>query len=197
MLNAERYGPTPGESVAAIWTDLDFPPNKREYPVVQRFLTVVGSMYVNGGAWFGSFRVPSKASFKWYASRGRLEEMDFFDRFWQTDSVRSLFPELAAPAGFRCDPPFRLGNAFTLDGELAAAIFCGGAYANCQGTAAEAKAFGQEVCAELIGTRFDEVYVFVNHARWCGLFDGIVDWTWLLLDRRASLIHVLCASDVD
>src|SRR5262249_55958494 len=87
--------------------------------------------------------------------------------------------------------------AFTLDGEFAEAIFCGGVYGNYQGTASEAKLFGQEVCSELFGARFDEVYVYTNHARWCGFFDGILDRTWVLLDKRAALIHVLCASDVD
>ncbi len=121
----------------------------------------------------------------------------FFDHLWQTEAVRRTLPELVAEPGFRCQPPFAWGNPFTLDGEFASALFGGGAYSLYKGTAADAKVAAAAPAAELLGRRFERSQVFTNHAEWCGYFCGIVDWTWVVLDFQAHLLHVVAVTDVD
>ena len=51
---------------------------------------------------------------------------------------------------------------------------------------------------ELLEGRFSEVLVYANHAPWTDFFFDIAwDRTWLMVDKRERLVHVLCATDTD
>jgi hypothetical protein len=181
----------------SVWGDLRLSVVRRSFPATKRFVETLRQLHVNGGACFGSFRFPATGPFLAVAGRGELAGSGFFDHLWQTETVHRVLPELAAEPGFRTRRPFAWGNPFTLDGELASALFHGGAYSQYKGTAAKAKAEAAAPAAELLGRRFERSQVFTNHGEWCGYCSGIVDWTWVVLDFQAHLLHVVCAMDVD
>jgi hypothetical protein len=193
----EGFSLPPGGPLSRVWAGLDFAPARSPYPATAAFAARLRRLYGNGGAWFASFKVPADPTLRWYACRGRLDEVGFFDRFWHAPSVPAALPDLGDRRG-RPREPFALMTSFTLDGELAAALFAGGAYSLYRGTAAAAKRAGRRVARELIGERYDEVYVHACHRPWCNELDGmVVTWTWVVLDLRAAVLHVLCAADVD
>ena len=186
----------PKGTLKQLWTGLDFLPAKQKYHVAEAYLNDLRRLYCEAA--FTSLEVPPSSEFRWFASRGRLDEIKFFDRFWRTPSVRAALPALEIGRAFRCRIPFKPGNAFSLDGEFAAALFTGGCYSKYRDTPAAAKAVGQRVSHDLIGERHDEIYVYCNHEPWCEAFEGMmVTWTWVILDLRHAIIHVLYASDVD
>ncbi len=180
----------------ALWRDLRLSAARRSFPATEEFVETLRNLHVNGGACFGSFRFPA-GPFLEVASRGELAGSGFFDHLCQSDAVHRTLPEIAASSGFRCQRPFVWGNPFTLDGEFASALFSGGAYSQYKGTASNAKVEAAAPAAELLGPGFERSHVYTNHGEWCSYFTGIVDWTWVVLDFRARLLHVVCATDVD
>ncbi|MBX9677763.1 MAG: hypothetical protein K2X38_03285 [Gemmataceae bacterium] len=179
------------------WGDLRLSVARRSFPATERFVSTLRSHHINGGACFRSFRFPGAGPFLEVARKGELAASGFFDHFWQTKAVHAVLPELAAEADFRCKPPFVWGNPFTLDGDFASALFSGGAYSQYKGSAAEAKVEAAAPASELLGKRFERSQVFTNHAEWCRYFSGIVDWTWVVLNFKDHLLHVVAATDVD
>lgn len=185
------------EAREAPWADLRLSAARPTLPAAERFVASLRGLHANGGACFASFRFPGTVRFLTAVSRGELIASGFFDHLWQTDAVRRTLPEVAADPGFQCKLPFVRGNPFTLDGELATALFFGGAYGDYKGTAADARAEAATPAAELLGSRFERSLVFTNHGPWCDYFLGMVDWSWVVFDTDARLIHVLCATDWD
>jgi hypothetical protein len=186
----------PDGTLKDFWAGVDFAPARRRYPAAAAYRKRLQQLYSEAA--FASFEVPPAPAVRWYLARGRPDEVKFFDRFWRAPSVRAAFPALGAGRDFRCREPFQFESSFALDGELAAVLFSGGCYSKFQGTPTAAMQVGRDVSRNLIGERYNEVYLFRNHGPWCGLFEGMATWwTVVVVDLREALIHVLYAADVD
>lgn len=199
MLEPDFTEPVP--TVAAqvrAWRDADFPLNTRTYPSLEKFVEALRPRYANGAVLSASFRWPGEPTFDWYLSRNRAEELLFFHKFWHAPTPAAALRELRVPADYAGRPPFQWASSFSLAGELALALYNGGAYHRPAGTGADEMRLAGQVTLELFGGRYSEVLTFVNHGAWTPFFHDVAwDFTWLLLDKRERLVHVLCATDTD
>jgi hypothetical protein len=197
-LLADRVGFSmpPDGTLREYWAGVDFAPVRRRSPAVQGYLRQMRQLYCEIA--FATFAVPSSPAIRWFLARGRPDEIKFFDRFWRTRSVRATLPGLETGPRFRNLVPFEWLSPFCLGGELAAAVYTGGCSSKYRGTPAEARQAGEEARHGLIGDRYNEVYVYHNHGPWCEALEFMVcRWTWVAVDLREALIHVLYAVDVD
>jgi hypothetical protein len=100
---------------------------------------------------------------------------------------------IASSAGFKFD------NPFLLDGQLAQALYAGGAYAapsKIEGRAA--KRLAMDFCKAVFGQRYEDVSLYTSYASWTPWFGGIAwDWTAVLFDRRERTLWILAVTDED
>jgi hypothetical protein len=73
----------------------------------------------------------------------------------------------------------------------------GGAYAQFEGTPAEAKRLADGFCYALFGDRYLEVLCFKTVEWWSEWFRGDWDSTWIVVDRTMRRVHVLYTTDTD
>lgn len=193
----EQQRPTPAE-VQAMWPPLDLTSEPTPLPAVEEVLAAFRQSHVNGGALFARFTMNLHPVLHWFGSRNRLDEMGFFEQFLRSASVHAALPELQLRENLAAAPDFKWTSAFTLDGEIAQALWFGGPYNRFSGTAREAKDLGARFCDALFGARFEEVLVYWSGRPWAPWFCGIAwDQTWCIIDKRNLHVSLLCATDTD
>ena len=85
-----------------------------------------------------------------------------------------------------------------LDGSLAWVLDCGGPYQKPNWGGAKSKEIGEKAAFELIANDYEDSLVFVSHSAWCGFFFDVAwDYTWVVLNKKTRLLHVLMATDTD
>ena len=167
-------------------------------PVVEEYLSALRRVYVNGEAVYARFRVSGGQDFSWFATQNRWDEIEFFARFLTHSTTQRKLPELTRNAKFDEEVVFEWGSSLILDGELARALVCGGAYKKFDGTPKEAKELGARVCEALFGERYNEVEVFRCWNAWSPWFHDVVwDSTCFVIDRRLQEVSVLASTDTD
>ena len=180
------------------WKETDFLVSTRSYPATLEYVKALQQRYDNGRVVFASFQVAADKLFDWYVSRNDLQGLLFFHKFWHTPTPAKVLSELRVPASYENDPRFQWTNSFTFAGEIASRLYHGGAYHKSYGSGAEEMQLAERSARELIQERFAEVLVFANHAAWTEFFfDTGWDSTWILLDKRDRVIHILAATDTD
>jgi hypothetical protein len=184
-------------AVRAMWHELRITPRHHDGPEIQTLLGSLRNSHVNGGAVFASFTIAEHPTLHWFTSRNRLDELEFPERFLSAPAVSTVLTEVCAgakPAPFG----FQWGSSFTLSGEIARTLAEGGAYEKHKAGAADAYAVAERFRAWLFGDRFEEIHVLVSHQPWSDWFYEIAwDCTWLILDKRYSVVSVLAVTDTD
>jgi hypothetical protein len=199
MLEADSASPVPSTNdLTRFWQEIDFAVSNRAYPFMEEYVRTLRERYANGRVLFASFECRRHAVIDWYMSRNNLQGLLFFHRFWHTPTPASILSELKVSNEQENDPRFEPGDSFTFAGKVASRLYQGGAYHRPTGSGVEEMRLAERAAYELIQDRFAEVLVFVSHAAWTRFFFGIGwDDTWLLLDKRERLVHVLAATDTD
>ena len=134
-----------------------------EYPF-ENFLQRLRKSHDQGGAYLAAFDVGPNSVFDWFASRNRLTDEGLLDQLLCHSSIRKAFSELLIPPSKKIESGLTLSNQFLFDGELAQALYQGGAYHKPQGDGREEKTFSLEVCDAMFGLRFGEVSHYVTRA---------------------------------
>jgi hypothetical protein len=169
-------------------------------PAVDAVVAELDRSHVNGGALAAKFGVVEEdAALRWYATRDRFAEWDFFRHFLGSPAIRSALPELAVPDRLGAVTFDRCwAGTLALDGELAAMMVGGGAYERFRGTHTEAKRLGTAFVDALVGERHGEFRVYRSRAAWAGWFYGIgADSTTMLIDLSRAELTLLCVTDTD
>jgi hypothetical protein len=197
-------------------------------PRVDSVLNRIRETHANGGALFASFNVGPSKAFDWFASRGRLLEFGILRQLLDRVEVSSALPTLKIQPSRREDPAFlvhrlgdyelgnygfgddfgvgdveyngnfRMTSSFLFDGELAQALYAGGAYTSAQGDGRAEKENSLAFCEALFGLRLSEVWYCSSHSDWTPWFANIAwDWTGVLFDRRVRALSILAITDSD
>jgi hypothetical protein len=165
---------------------------------VQAVVDAFNRTYDNGGAQFTRFTIAYHPILHWFVVRNRWDDLHFFDTFFRLPIVRATLPEFTVADDYSLTTAFKPGSLFTLDGEIASALFQGGAYTSFLGTASEAKALGDAFVESLFADRYHEVIVYRSDTAWAAWFHDLAwDTTWVMIDRRHLTIDILCITDTD
>ncbi len=101
-------------------------------------------------------------------------------------------------AGTESDENFQERSSFLFDGELAKALYAGGAYTTPQGDGRAEKESSLAFCEALFGLRFSEVWHCFTYSDWTPWFANVTgDWTAVLFDRRLRALSILASTDSD
>jgi hypothetical protein len=178
-----------------------------EHPAFERLLEGFRQSYVNGDARLACFEVSGEDAAAWLSQPRRKATLSYGD----------LSPLLRSPALFQFHPTlgpqllapiddviFMTSSAFRLDGEIAEWLWSGGAYngygpdCSFQGTPGDAKRLALDACSAMFGDRYDDVSVDYSGDAWSEFFYTVAwDLTWVVMDRGASRVWLLCVTDTD
>ena len=57
---------------------------------------------------------------------------------------------------------------------------------------------GEAAARALICDRFDDILVYETRRAWSPFFHDVAwDFSWVVVDKRERLLHLLCATDTD
>ncbi len=162
--------------------------------------------YLRSGYIYFKGVVPSdNAVFDFFSSRGRLGEIDFFNKFLLSETVLASFPT----DDCLCDdykiepieksPDFKMMNSFAVDAEFASLLCSGGAYGSTfRETAKKAKALAQEFCRNLFDEEYESIYFYKSEKAWNSWFiDDLIDDTYIIISLKKRTIWILAFTDVD
>lgn len=191
---------SPYSNPRKIWDEVRFALETFEDPRIDQCLYALRQTRVNGGARLGGFRVSEHKGFDWFASRNRLDEIDFFEHFLNSPIVSSLLPDTGRPEDkedLQWPPNFEWGSPFTFDGEIAERLALGGCYATFPGMPTEAVELARSFRGAVFGERYTEVRPYRSFDRWHPWFHYVEHSTWLLIDKRYRRLWLLCLTDTD
>jgi hypothetical protein len=167
-------------------------------PALDAYIVALKTCLRNGGVQFGRFRISFEPVIHWYGSRNRFEEVNLIEQLLSLSAVREALPTMQIPVEFSKPLKLTWTTPFTLDGELAACLYGGGAYDRFTGTAAEAKALGVAAAADLVQTRLNEVQIYTAEDSWTPWFKDVAwDCTWFGFDKRDGTFWLLAVTDED
>ena len=188
--------PPSDEAIAAMWKKMTFSalPNTLEQHALVKALREVYSDALN--VVLAQFKADDDPVFSWYASRNRLPEIGFFERFLRSvPMVGNANRELLAYT-FVAEPEFEFLSGFCLGGLLATDLFWGGCGSTYAGSSEAAKGLGDGFFEALAGTRYEEVTVYRSHQAWSAWFQEYgADCTYIILDRRTGIFSLLLLTD--
>ncbi|MEE6262286.1 hypothetical protein [Plantactinospora sonchi] len=135
----------------------------------------------------------------WFVSRNRPYEWDFFRHLLGHRATRTVLPDLGIPDPLREVPGLTAVRLHALDGELGAEINAGSVYTRYDGTFWEAKRLGFEFLRGLVGDRPADFAAYFTSEAWTSWFSAPIptDRTWVIIDRGAARVLVICLTDSD
>ncbi len=154
--------------------------------------------HVNGGALLGRFSIEVSPTWRWYLSRNRFDEAEFFLRFFQHPSVKQTLPELGDSSASRGDLGFSMEQPHVLTGRLAGTIANGGAYRAFQGTDKELLRLVGSFTDAAFEDRYSDVLTYVSFAPWSPWFKGVAwDASFFWFDKKTGVVTSLLVTDTD
>jgi len=185
-------------AIQTMWQNIEIRQTPLQSSEVQAVVVAFNQTYNNGGAHCTRFTIAYHPTLHWFAVRDRWDDLRFFDAFFRATIVRASLPEFTIAPDRSLTMIFKPGSLFTLDGEIAQALFQGGAYQRFDGTGSQAKDLGRAFVHNLFSERYDEIVVYQSSEAWSGWFRGIAwDATWIMIDQRHLTIDILCLTDAD
>ena len=129
--------PPTSEQVQSMWNSVHFHvlENEMEQHSLIRAYREINSFEEN--VIFLQLKGPEDPIFSWYASRNRLPEINFFNRFLQSPAIASHTEDLTFDTSLQTEITFDLISGFCLGGSLAEDLFWGGTVNKYNGTAAK------------------------------------------------------------
>ncbi|PKB43007.1 hypothetical protein AX016_1187 [Cellulophaga sp. RHA19] len=191
----------PNESqIEKMWQELVFDVIDEEFEFINLLKANLG-----GNIYFKGFRFQENDIFDWFCSRGRLDEIDFNNKFLLSDKVLKTFSDSNNPdtTVFKIDiaPNFNTKDGFVIDGELAALLFHGGAYGSkYKKEPKQIKEKAQLFCSQLFYEKYSYDYVryYTSTTAWNTWFiDFIIDYTYVIICMETRTIWVLAYTDTN
>jgi hypothetical protein len=156
----------------------------------------IGETHVNGGIQLHRYQVSSNDHFNWFASRNRLDEIDFVKNTLRHKSLSDYRKDLE----IKSKPEIQITKSWTdmydLPGRLARILGQGGAYKKINQKEA------WEVVTDFIKSefdnRFEEVLLFdfaIKNAEW--FYDIAWDYSTMLFDKRNFTVTIIDITDTD
>lgn len=185
-----------------MWKDFSFVIVDKSYDFIDLLANNLGGM-----VYFKGFKIKENDIFDWFCSRGRLNEIDFTNKFLLSKEVLKTFKHSNAEhfdlEAKKNDKEIKLDwkSEFVIDGELASLLYHGGAYGSeYNKTPKEIKIKAQELCNEL----FEEDYIpesvrfYTSDIAWNDWFyDFIIDLTFIIICMKSRTIWILAYTDID
>ncbi|MGH6617696.1 hypothetical protein [Sphingomonas sp.] len=154
--------------------------------------------HVNGGARVAQFQINAAPAVFWMLSRNRLNEYDFFERFFRHPNVVAALPEIVGPTMTITPTEFAMEAPFVVYGRLAGSISSGGAYRRFDGTDEEALQLADAFVAAAFDKRFTETTTWTSWKPWSDWFYGITwDASFFWFDTRTGVVTILLFTDTD
>lgn len=184
------------EDRKAMWKSLRIETTSIEPPSIRAFVKHLSTYYSNGSVQYGCFRLGDSEVLDWYCSRNKLKEMPFFRYLWEQEPIKSYFN--LGRLYEESNSAFDGLSPFSLGGSLARVLAFGGAYQRPSWGGAESKAIGEEAALALIESDYEHSLVFESLYAWCDFFNDVAwDYSWVVLNKKTRLLHVLMATDTD
>jgi len=162
------------------------------------FIQSIRKSHRKGGVQLAAFDMEVDPIFDWFASRNRLTEFGVLDALLVQPTIRQAVPELKIPDSLSQGAGFGLSTPFTLDGNLAHALYHGGAYHKQRGDGRNEKELAGAVCNAMFGLRFGEVSRYTSHEPWTPWFRAIAwDSSDIVFDRRIRRLWLVAITDTD
>lgn len=186
------------EDRARLWAELELEVRTPAAAAVTVYCDYLRHAYSNGEVRFQTFHVGPHLVFDWYASRNQVHEMGFFGKIWSLQPVAAMMPERPHDLNFYSTEVFSGSTPFVLGGTLASVLAFGGAYGRHEPGSLHASHVSDAAARAMICDRFDDILVYETHRAWSPFFRDVAwDYTWVVLDKRERLLHILCATDAD
>lgn len=180
----------------AMWETLRIDLVSAETPAIDEYVNHLEKYYANGSVKYGCFKLGDSEVLDWYCSRNQLKEMLFFWKVWEQEPIKSFFK--LTDIDEDSNKIFEWSSPFVLGGSLAWVLDSGGPYQKPNWGGAKSKELGENAALELISDDYEESLVFEGHSAWCGFFFDVAwDYTWVVLNKKTRLLHVLMATDTD
>ncbi|WBU90338.1 hypothetical protein [Cellulophaga omnivescoria] len=186
--------------IQKMWRELVFDIIDEEF----EFINIVKAN-LGGNIYFKGFKFHENEIFDWFCSRGRLDEIDFYNNFLLSDKVLKTFnnENNSEKRAFKIDkePNFDTKDGFVIDGELAALLFNGGAYGSkYKKEPNQIKEKARLFCSQLFREKYSYDYVryYTSTNAWNTWFiDFIIDYTYLIVCMETRTIWILAFTDTD
>jgi hypothetical protein len=195
-LNWKLNVPTTAE-IEGMWRGLKYEIIDGDFEFIKALQASLGGYH-----YFKGFRFAENDVFDWYCSRGRLDEINFFNKFLLSEKILRTFVDrnasiTAIEREFR--PEEKPG--FILDGELANLLYNGGAYpSKYQGSTKEMKQLAQDFCLEIFDEHYEHesVRYYTSDTAWNSWFiDFIIDYTYLIICMKTRTMWMIAYTDTD
>lgn len=183
-----------------ICDELKFKVIEKEFEYIKVFREIFLSDQIH----FKGYEFEENDNFDFFCSRGRLDEIDFFNKFLLSDRFLDTFkPYDENPIRYdqiKSKPDFKHINPFTLDGELARVMYAGNAYGQHKYSPLECKLFALKFCQELMPHEYSKMdfYSYYCNGGWNNWFDDfIIDHTYIIFPLYSRVMWVFAYSDSD
>ena len=179
-----------------MWEALHIEAIQETSPSIDEFVRHLSEYYTNGSVKYGCFKLGDSDIFDWYSSRNQLKEMLFFWRIWEQEPIKKFF-ELN-DINENSNKQFEWTSPFILGGTLAWVLSRGGAYKRPSWGGENSKAIGESAALDLIGNNYDDSLVFESHTAWCDYFYDVAwDYTYVVLNKKTRVLHIMIATGTD
>jgi hypothetical protein len=177
--------------------EIHFEPVAIESPALERLVTELRGVYSNGGALLGCFVASGRDTSDWFMRVQTTEAAEMIELFLTSPGVSMALPDLQTEKGIRL-PEIHMVGPLAFGGELGDALLYGGMYTGFPGSYQQAREIGQAASDAIFRDRWQDVYVLRMQRGWCWWFSDILwDHTWIVVDRVALRVWLLCATDTD
>lgn len=189
-----------------VWAGIKFEIIDREFEFIQLL-----NENLDSNIFFKGFRLQDNDTFDWYCSRGRLNEIKFYDYFLLSKAVLGQFvekvyysngtQEVFTTLPIDKKPIFEWVNALCLDGELASILYHGGVRGSkLNKPVQEVKKIAQKFCDDLFEEEYHHEYVHClkSYQAWNTWFNNfIIDDTFIIICLKTRIIWILAHTDMD
>lgn len=191
--NQER--PTDSE-VTQLWKEIRISQLTNFSDGFEQLRKSINETHVNGGIQFHKFHLTGNKHFNWFASRNRLDEINFINKILNRPELEVYRKNLQ----INSKPKFkRIGwstDIFELPSILARKLNQGGAYKKLDSVTS------WEIATDFVKqefeNRFDEFEMFniaIENAEW--FYDIAWDWTAMIYDKRKTELNIIDITDTD
>ncbi len=190
------------EQIEKMWEELHFDIVDGDFEFINLLKENLG-----GELYFRGFRFYENEIFDWFCSRGRLDEIDFYEKFLLSEKVLKTFQigenDYLKNGACQIDkkPDFAEKSEFVIDGELASLLYHGGVYGSKYHK--ETRLIKQkaiEFCNQLFNEKYSCEYVryYTSYQAWNSWFnDFIIDETHLIICMETRIMWILAFTDTD
>lgn len=179
------------------WRDVQYRLEHRSDEGIAAVVGAINRTHVNGGALIRCLR-PIGPAFD-EAFRNDLRGLTYvLSAFLESDSLRSLVPELKISVPIEPFPQFISYGSYEFEGAITGLLLSSGAYIEPELDTADARLMAWCFVDSLLGDARDSASVFRIADSWCQWFHGVAwDISFAILDPIGGRWWLLCVTDTD